>query len=346
MSPSVFGQANGQDVHIVEIASSDKSVTARIITHGAAIQDLQVASPTGPRSVVIGFDDIESYSANATSHHGAIAGRVANRIAHGKFKVDGKEFQVPTGGAEHVCHSGAGGFGVKIWTIDQVDAQSVTLLLKSADGDAGFPGDVEARVMYAANDNGVLSIKYTAQSSKKTPINLTNHAYFNLDGTRGGNTVTDRQKLKIHADTYTPVDAGLIPTGETPEVAGTEFDLRELREIAPARSDGKESFHFDHNFCLRDQSSSLHPAADMISTSGDLTMECWTDQPGLQFYDGKPLNVQQPGLGGFKIGSRAGICLETQMYPDFVNQTKFPQSWLAPGEDYTHHTEYRFKSTK
>ncbi|WVR00397.1 hypothetical protein IAU59_007540 [Kwoniella sp. CBS 9459] len=353
MSPIVFGKHNREEVLAIEIQSSDRSTTASIITLGAAIHDLRVPASEGPRSVIVGFDELSGYVANQNWHQGAIAGRVANRIANGRFSLnDGQgEYQIttnePTG---HVCHGGKSGFGYKNWKLEKHDESSVTLSHTSPDGDEGFPGTLKAFVTYSIPSTGTIRIDYKATTDKTTPVNLTNHSYFNVDGTRG-ESINDtlQQKLTIDADKYTPVNDGLIPTGELADVAGTPFDFRSSRpiEFVDDENTGKP-FHYDHNYVLRSfpsAGSELHRAAELVSTNGDLTMECWTDQPGIQLFDGAPLDIKERGLGGAKIGSRAGICLETQIFPDSLHHKHFPQSVIEPGQEYRHVTEYRFSSS-
>lgn len=345
---SPFGSRNGEEVVSTTITSKDGSTSAILITHGSAIQDLRVPvkDSSDARSVILGFDDPEGYFANPQWHHGAIAGRVANRIANGKFSVDDVSYQVsvnePTG---HTCHGGKAGLGQRVWQIAEKDEQSVTFEIVSADGDQGFPGTLKAQVKYTLPSRGVIRLEYTATTDKTTPVSLTNHAFFNLDGARGQNiSNVEQQSLVIHADKITAVDQDLIPTGDYTEVSGTPYDFRTSRPMRHADPNTGELFHYDTNYALRDTTSpgNLILGAEMTSTSGDLKMECWTDQPGIQLFDGAPLDIKNPGLGGSKIGSRSGICLETQNFPDWVHHPQFAQSFLKPGETYRHCTEYRF----
>jgi aldose 1-epimerase len=346
---SPFGSRNGEAVVSTTIFSPDRSTSATLITHGSAIQDLRV--PVGKddaaRSVILGFDDPEGYFANPHWHHGAIAGRFANRIANGKFDIDGKSYQIsvnePTG---HVCHGGKAGLGQQVWQVVEKNEESVTMEIVSADGDQGFPGTLTARVKYTLPSRGVIRLEYTATTDKTTPVSLTNHAFFNLDGARGENiNNTEQQSLVIHADKITTVDQELIPTGDYTDVANTPYDFRTSRPIRFADPQTGKLFHYDTNYALRDPSSpggSLILGAGMTSTSGDLKMECWTDQPGIQLFDAAPLDIKNPGLGGSKLGSRTGICLETQLFPDWIHHPQFAQGMLKPGDTYKHCTEYRF----
>lgn len=345
---SPFGSRDGKPVVSIKISSPDGSTSADLITHGSAIHDLRVpvGSSNTTRSVILGFDDPEGYFANPQWHHGAVAGRVANRVAHGKFYIDGESFQLsvnePTG---HTCHGGKAGLGHRIWDIVETSEQSVTFEIVSGDGDQGFPGTVTARVKYSLPSRGVIRLEYTATTDRITPISLTNHSFFNLDGASGEKiNNTEQQCLVIHADTITAVDKDLIPTGDYTEVKNTPYDFRSSRPMRFLDSETGKPFHYDTNFVLRDPSSSgaLTLAAEMISTSGDLKMECWTDQPGIQLFDGAPMDIQNRGLGGSKLGYRAGICLEAQLFPDWMHHPHFAQSVVKPGDTYRQCTEYRF----
>lgn len=347
-SATAFGSRNGEEVRSIKISSADGSTFATLITHGSAIQDLRVpvSGSDEARSVILGFDEPEGYFANPHWHQGAVAGRVANRIANGKFSLDGEDFQIsvnePTG---HVCHGGKAGLGHRVWQIVEESKESATFEVVSADGEQGFPGTLTARVKYSLPSRGVIRLEYTATTDRTTPVSLTNHAFFNLDGARGENIKnTEEQSLVIHADKITAVDGELIPTGELTEVAGTPYDFRTSRPVRLADPKTGELFHYDTNYALRETASpgNLILGAEMTSSSGDLKMECWTDQPGIQFFDAAPMDIAERGLGGSKLGYRAGICLETQLFPDWIHHPHFAQSVLKPGETYTHTTEYRF----
>lgn len=345
---SPFGSRDGTAVVSTTISSPDGTTSATLITHGAAIQDLRVPVEGGDaaRSVILGFDEPQGYFANPHWHHGAVAGRVANRIASGKFSIDGNPYQIslnePTG---HVCHGGKAGLGHRVWEIVDKTDHSVTFEVVSADGDQGFPGTLKASIKYSLPSRGVIRLEYTATTDKTTPVSLTNHAFFNLDGARGESiNTTEQQSLLIHADKITAVDNELIPTGEYTQVSGTPYDFRTSRPIRLVDSQTGELFHYDTNYALRDRAApgQLNLGAEMVSTSGDLRMECWTDQPGIQLFDGAPMDIKERGLGGSKLGPRTGVCLETQIFPDWIHHPEFAQSIIKPGETYTHCTEYRF----
>ncbi|WWD16298.1 hypothetical protein CI109_100724 [Kwoniella shandongensis] len=333
MSNNVIGSFEGEDV--LEVHLKKAGIEASIGTFGASIRDLQVDAPEGKRRVIVGFPKFEDQLANKSWHWGAVPGRVANRIAHGKFTLDDKQHQIVLNeNNTHVCHGGTSGFGVRNWTILEQSSDSVTLGLESKDGDQGFPGNLSAKVTYTLTNDHTLAIDWSATSDAPTLVNLTTHAFFNLNGTSGENTST--HKLLFEADHYTPVDDGLIPTGEIASVENTPFDFRTLRTIG-------DTFHVDHNYVLRNHTGQLRRGAELVSSKGDLMMEAWTDQPGIQFFDGKPLAISQPGHDGMRIDSRAGLCLEPQVHPDAINHDNFPNTVLRPGEEYKHRSEFRFR---
>lgn len=330
-----FGRFKGEEVRELTLRT-DTGAEMKVITYGAIIRDLKVPAPEGARRVLLGFKTLDAYVANKHWHLGAVPGRVANRIAGGRFELDGRCYNLPRNQEDrHTLHSGDYGFGARNWTVVQADSRSVTLAVIAGDGEDGFPGRLTTTVTYRLLEPATLQIVYSATTDKATPINLTNHAYFNLDG-RGD---VLQQRLALNADFFTPTDADLIPTGEIRSVAGTPWDFRVERPFL-FEKDGAP-FHYDGNVVLR-ASGVLAQAARATSSSGDVTMEVWTDQPGLQVFDAATLDVSAPGLDGERLSPRSGFCLEPQVFPDSVNKSHFPNAVLRPGEVYTHHTEYRF----
>ena len=329
---SEFGTlADGTPVQ--EILLKKGSLEASVLTFGAIIRDLKVDG----QSVVLGFDDLESYEKHSP-YFGVVAGRCANRIAGGHMTIDGTEYQLDLNeaGTTHL-HGGSEGFSRKVWQIEQSDKASVLLKLVSPDGDMGYPGKVEALVRYTLTGTGALRIKFSATCDSITPVNLTQHTYFNLDGS---DTILDHT-LEIAAETYLPVDDRLIPTGDVRNVAWTPYDFREGRKIR--RKPGEDDVIYDHNFCLADTArEAVEFAAALEDTAGDRRMEMWTTEPGVQFYDAGMLHVPVPGLGGRSYVRYAGLCLEAQRWPDSVNRPGFTDVLLKPGETYNHVTEYRF----
>ncbi len=337
MAIRTFGQLEGQD--ILEITLDNGAGTqASILTYGATVRDLVVPSPTGPRRVLLGYNSVEDYAAHG-SHAGAVAGRFANRIAHGRFSIDGTSFQVVCNQAgRHALHGGGKphGFGVRPWVLLAHDARSVTLGLHSPDGDGGFPGALDVRCTYRLTGNASLITSLRAMTSAPTVVNLAQHAYFNL---AGGGDVLDHD-LQIHAGFYTPVDGDLIPTGEVRAVDGTPFDFRHRRPLRWQTGQGLQAY--DHNFVLDGPRGTLRPAASLHAPGGDLTMEVWTTEPAVQLYDAAKMAPPVPGLGGARYGARSGLCLECQTFPDAPNRGHFPSALLRPGEVYRQETEWRF----
>ncbi|MDR3735604.1 MAG: galactose mutarotase [Acidobacteriaceae bacterium] len=333
--PVPFGRFNGAEVYEIALGT-EAGTEMKVITYGAIIRDLKVPAPEGVRRVLLGFNTLEAYVDNKRWHLGAVPGRVANRIAGGRFLLDGRPYSLPRNEAgRHTLHSGDAGLGARNWAVVDVDDRSVTLAVVADDGEDGFSGRLTATVTYRLVEAATLQIIYSATTDRATPINLTNHAYFNLDG--GGDILL--QRLALNADFFTPTDADLIPTGEILSVKGTPWDFRSERPFL-FQTDGGP-FHYDGNVVLRG-SGALEQAACAASSNGDLTMEVWTNQPGLQVFDAATLRVSALGLDGERLSPRSGFCLEPQVFPDSINRRHFPNSVLRPGEVYAHHTEYRF----
>lgn len=315
-----------------EITLKKGGLEASILTYGAIIRDLKVNG----EPVVLGFDQLPDYL-DHSPYFGAVVGRCASRIANGRLVIDGQEFQLDQNDNGHHLHGGHKGFSSRLWQIEQNDKASVLLKLVSEDGDMGYPGTVEVLVRYTLTGSGALRIKISATTDQPTAVNLSQHSYFNLGGST---TILDHQ-LEIDAETYLPVTEDLIPTGDVRNVAWTPYDFRNGRRIRQ-KSGGKDLF-YDHNYCLADvPRDKVEFAAALEDAQGDMRMEVWTTEPGLQLYDGGKLNVPVPGLGGKVYGAHAGLCLETQRWPASGNHKAFPGVLLRPSETYNHVTEFRF----
>jgi aldose 1-epimerase len=334
MGAQTFGQIGGAPVYEVAIASA-AGATAKILTYGAVVRDLVVPSASGPQRVVLGLNTIEDYLAHSP-HFGAVPGRFANRIANGRFVLDGVEYQLDRKpGEKHTLHGGPNGFGHRLWTITGADPSTVSLSLESADGDAGFPGNLEATCVYRMLEPATLRVELSAVADQPTIVNLTQHSYFNLDGSRD---ILDHE-LTLFADFYTPGDAELIPTGEIRAVAGTPYDFRSARPVrAPA------GIAYDTNFVASRQTGpdGLAPIALVRSPRNGLSMALFSTEPGVQFYDAAKLNCPVPGLGAAYYGPHAGLCLEPQAFPDSPNRRHFTDCVLSPGDEYEHVSEFRF----
>jgi aldose 1-epimerase len=344
----VFGHMeDGAPVHEVTLRSGAGAV-ARVITWGAVLRDMTVPLAEGGfhQRVVLGFEELAHYLAHSP-HFGAIAGRFANRIAHGAFQLDGRDYSLPRNQeGRHSLHGGGMGFGKRLWQLAGHGENWVTLTLVSPDGDHGYPGNVTVTCTYRLTGNATLRVELSAVTDKATPINLCHHSYFNLDGAR---TILDHS-LMLSAEFMTPVDADLIPTGEIRSVAGTPFDFRAARSIHYPDSNTGAPVKYDHNFVLnghcREASGipgkPLCHAATLSSSVSSISMQCWTTEPAIQVYDGHKVNTPVPGLAGAPYGPNAGICLEPQHYPDSPNRPHFPDTILRPGRVYAQVTEYRF----
>lgn len=306
---------------------------ASILDRGAVVRDLQIPTRNGAsQRVVLGYRDLAGYSADQ-AYLGALAGRHANRIAEGRFKLDGRSHQLTLNerGRTHL-HGGLIGFSRRGWRILERTDASVTLGLTSPAGEEGYPGTLEASCTYRLVDPGTLSIHMTAETDSPTIVNFAHHSYFTLNY---GQSIRDHL-LQIDAEHYTPTDPALIPTGAIVSVADTPFDFRRLRRIAAA------DIPYDTNFVLHRVQAGLYRAARLLPPDGGIAMEVYTTEPGLQFYDGGYLNASHPGLDGRPHFPHAGLCLEPGRFPDGPNHPNFPSPLLRPGEVYRQTTEYRF----
>jgi aldose 1-epimerase len=334
MNIRVFGETDGAPIVEITIASK-AGATAKILSWGAVVRDLVVPSRSGPQRVTLGLNSLADYQAHSPSF-GAVPGRFANRIANGRFTLDGVEYTLDRKpGEKHTLHGGPHGFGKRPWRVTGHDASSVTLALHSADGDSGFPGNLDATCLYQMEEPSTLRVELTAVCDRATIVNLTQHAYFNLDGSAD---ILDHE-LMLNAEFYTPTDDDLIPTGEIRAVAGTPYDFRSARTVRHASGQT-----YDTNFVLaaRPGAEALAPAARLRSPKNGLTLELHTSEPGVQFYDAAKLNCPAPGLGGAHYGAHAGLCLEPQVFPDSPNHRHFPACVLEPDEEYRHVSEFRF----
>jgi len=326
---------------------SDGAFEAQVATYGGVLVSFKGPDHSGKSGdVVLGFDNVDGYVGNfngsSNAFFGAIIGRYANRIAHASFTLDGKKYSLPQNNGENTLHSGPHGFNNVVWKAKQV-ANGVELSYASKDGDAGFPGNLTATVTYTLV-KGDLRMEYSATTDKDTVVNLTNHAYFNLAGT--GDILNHQFMLK--ASHFTPVDSGLIPTGELKPVESTPFDFRKATAVgARINADDaqlKLGRGYDHNWVLDNQSGKLAEAAELYDPSSGRVLKVMTDQPGIQFYSGNFLDGSVKGKGGTPYQQHAALCLETQHYPDSPNHPAFPSTELKPGKKYHTVTVYSLSS--
>jgi len=334
MRRQAFVAPDGADVELITISAG--RTRADIINLGASIADLVVAAGAGERSVVLGMADVVDYGAFA-GHMGAVAGRCANRIAAGRFTLDGRAHQLPLNekNRSHL-HGGFNGFGHRVWKVEEASNTRIDLSIVSPDGEERYPGTVKATCAYEIRETGMLSIELSATTDAPTLVNLATHSYFNLGPSQ---TILDH-KLTIPADHCLPVDASLIPTGEIAAVAGTGFDFRKPARIGDRRA--MTANGFDHNYVIAmEPAATVRQMARLESPAGDLAMEVWSTEPGVQFYDGGFLPVKHP-LRGDCNRQFGGLCLEPQRFPDGINHRGWPNGVLRPGEVYRQRTEYRF----
>ena len=328
----LFGRtAAGEDVHRVAIEGG--GLKAWIMTWGATLQQLRLEGHAPP--LTLGFPDFDSYPRHSP-YFGQTPGRFANRIDGGRFTLDGKTYQLERNEGENHLHGGHVGAGKSLWRIDALSSDSVRLVLVDPDGTAGYPGTCTMSCTYALSEGGVLSVDYEAETDRPTICNLAHHSYFNLDG---GPSILDHD-LTIAADSYLPTRADQIPTGEIAPVEGTPFDFGELRPVR-WEENGKQVL-YDHNFCLSRERTGKRGVALLRSPFSGIGMEVRTTEPGLQFYCGFKLKPTVPGLDGRLHQPFAGICLETQAWPDAPNHADFPSAVLMPGEILRQQTDYVF----
>jgi aldose 1-epimerase len=348
-SAAPFGQAGEQQVEIYTLTNAH-GVEARIMTYGASIVSLKTPDRRGRlKNIVLGFDELKTYLAGVP-YYGATVGRYANRIAGARFALDGTTYPLSANDGPNSLHGGSRGFDKRVWTADPMGGETNRLRLTyvSRAGEEGFPGELTAHATYRLGDDNSLEIDYEATTTAPTPVNLANHTYFNLTGDPYRSILG--LTLQINADTFTPVDANLIPTGEERAVAGTPFDFRSATAIG-ARIEGadeqlKLGRGYDHNWVLKAPRirSALRPAAVLTDPGSGRVLEVRTTQPGLQFYSGNFMNGKPAGEGSV-FGYRTGLCLETQHFPDSPNHAAFPNTILRPGETYSERTLLLFRTT-
>lgn len=319
---------------------NENGMEVSITNFGGIVTSIKVPDKNGDiENIVLGFDDLEKYKAGHP-FFGAIAGRYANRIAKGRFELNGEEYELATNDGENHLHGGAEGFDKKLWDAEvNDDENSVTISYLSPDGEEGYPGNLDVKVTYTLTDDNELKIDYHATTDKSTVLNLTNHSYFNLSGD-SSQSILDH-KLTINADRYTPVNEGLIPTGELRPVEGTAFDFTEPETVG-ARIESIPP-GYDHNFVLNNPDSGMRKIVTVEHEESGRIMEVYTDQPGVQFYTGNFLDGTLTGRNGKPIEQYAALCLETQTFPDSPNKPDFPSPVLNPEETYETTTIYQFK---
>lgn len=316
--------------------------SATIITYGATLTQLFVPDKNGKLGdVVLGFDKLESYEGDPHPFFGATIGRYGNRIANGKFTLDGKEYHLYINNPPNSLHGGKVGFDRRVWkaaSSEDAQGEAVRFTYVSPDGEEGYPGTLTVSVTYTLTASNELQINYAAETDKPTVLNLTNHSYFNLGGT--GDVL--KHVLELHADKYTPVDATLIPTGQIASVAGTPLDFRKPTPIGAHIGEIQDIGGYDHNFVVNGKPGTLRLAAKVDDPATGRQMEVWTSEPGMQFYSAIHLDPSIVGKGGKPYQKYGALCLETQHYPDSPNHPTFPTTVLRPGQKFRSETIYKF----
>jgi len=343
-----FGKSpDGQAVELFTLKNSH-GLEARIMTWGAALVSLKVPDAQGHSGdVVLGFDDLDGYL-KQDYFFGKVVGRYANRIARGRFTLDGKVYKLYVNNGLNSLHGGQRGFDKRVWTPLHADGHTLELQYTSKDGEEGYPGTLVVTVRYTVAEDNELRIDYTATTDKDTVLNLSNHSYFNLGGA-GNGTILD-EDLQINADRFTPVDSGLIPTGELRSVAGTPMDFRQPTRIGARIDSDDQQLKFgrgyDHNWVLNKSDAALTLAVRVHDPRSGRVMEVLTTEPGVQFYTGNFLQGPINGKDGQVYQHRAALCLETQHFPDSPNHPAFPTTELKAGQTYRSATIFRFSTQK
>ncbi len=341
-----FGKtADGAEV-VQYTLTNTAGMTAKIITYGAILTELDVPDRDGKiGDVVLGFDNLKDYLAGHP-FFGATVGRVANRIAKGEFKLNGKKHKLAVNNGPNSLHGGQKGFDKVVWQAEPEtlpEGAAVKLTYVSKDGEEGYPGNLTVKVVYTLTDNNALRIDYTTKTDKPTPVNLTNHTYFNLAGAKSGDILD--HELMIVADKYTPADDTLIPTGEIKPVKDTPLDFTKPQRIGERIDQIKSKPRgYDHNFVLNSGGKELALAARVLEPKTGRIMEMFTTEPGVQFYTGNFLDGKQKGRGGVMYKQHWGFCLEAQHFPDAVHHDNFPSIILEPGQTYRQTTIYKFSA--
>lgn len=340
-----FGLTKVGEATEIYTLKNKNGLIAKVSTFGATLVELHVPDRDGKLADIInGFDDVSGYEGEGNQYFGCTVGRVCNRIAKGKFSLDGKEYTLAINNDPNHLHGGnEKAICRQVWKAEVVDGkQAVTFSLTSPDGEEGYPGNLSMKVTYTLTDDNELRIDYEATTDQATPVNLTNHAYFNLGGA-GSGTILGHE-LTLNSDQFTPTDDTLIPTGKIEPVAGTFLDFRTAHKIGERiPADDTPWKGYDHNYIVRGKAGEQRLAARVKDPKSGRVMEIHTDKPGIQFYSGNFLK-EQAGKGGKKYPHRGAFCLETQHFPDSVNHANFPSTILKPGETFRTTTVHKFSA--
>ena len=338
---------DGTEVNLYTL-TNDNGCQVKITNYGGILVSLTVPDKDGNLGdVLLGYDSVEKYIENNSPYFGALIGRYGNRIGKGTFELDGKTYTLATNNGENHLHGGDVGFDKVLWDAKEISEKGnpgLELTYLSKDGEEGYPGNLTVTVKYIWTNDNELKIEYTANTDKPTVVNLTSHGYFNLAGK--GDILN--HELMINADEMTPVDSGLIPTGEVTDVAGTPFDFRTLKRIGKDIDADDQQIEYgpgyDHNFVLNKKFGKMSLAAEVYDPSTGRDMEVWTTEPSLQFYSGNFLDGTITGKGGWVYQKHAALCLESQHNPDSPNKDDWPTTTLRPKQTYKTTTIYKFST--
>ncbi len=344
------GTVDGRGVDLYTLTNVH-GLEAKIMSYGGIVVSLRVPDRRGAfDDVVLGFDTLAAYL-KSTPYFGALIGRYGNRIGKGRFTLNGVEYKLAINNGENSLHGGVKGFDKVVWNARSrktMNGPALELTYLSRDGEEGYPGNLSVKVIYTLTNHDELKIDYFATADKDTVVNLTHHSYFNLAGQGNGDILNHR--LTIAANHFTPIDAGLIPTGEFRDVKGTPFDFMHATTIGARINQDDEQLKlgngYDHNFVLNGKTGQLQQVATVLEDTTGRMMEVWTTEPGMQFYTGNFLDGTLTGKGGKVYRRRFGFCLETQHYPDSPNKPNFPSTVLRKGQRYRSTTSYRFMVRK
>jgi len=328
--------------------TNTNGIKMEVTNFGGRIVSLFVPDKIGKMGdVVLGYDSLKQYL-TGNLYFGAMIGRYGNRIAKGKFSLNGKSYQLPLNNGENSLHGGPIGFHNAYWNITLINNTSLRMTYRSKDGEAGYPGNLDVIVTYTLSDKNELVIDYEATTDQETIVNLTHHSYFNLAGAGNGDILN--HELTINAEEINYVDSGLIPTDAPKKVKGTPFDFTAPHKIGERIDQNDEQLKFghgyDHNWILKKKGNELSMAAKVVEPVSGRIMEVWTTEPGLQFYSGNFLSDKEIGKGNKVYPFRSAFCLEAQHYPDSPNHPNFPSTVLKPGEKYSQKTIYKFDVVK
>ncbi len=336
-----FGKTSqGQSVHIFTL-TNDNGLVAKITNFGGIVTEMHVPDKDGQLAdITLGFDNLDGYLGKHP-YFGAIVGRVANRIAKAKFELEGKEYVLANNAGENHLHGGLKGFDKVVWDAEIIEGPALKLSYLSKDGEENYPGNLSVTVVYSLTNDNELKLDMTAAADAPTPVNIVNHAYWNLKGAGCGDILD--HEIMINAESFTAVDNALMPTGKIEKVAGTPLDFTK-HQIIGSRFDQltNDPLGYDFNFVLNGQEGQLKLAAKVGDPSSGRVLEVHTTEPGVQFYTGNFLDGSLTGKGGAVYEQYAGFCLETQHFPDSVNQPNFPSIILCPGQTYKHEMIHKF----